>query len=80
MSSSDTIQVDVDKVMVSHLGIDIESIDVVRVFLDSTCLLPITDLVETSVRLTVVNIVFPNSILDFLPCGIPVSTSFEPFQ
>ena len=36
---SDTIQDDIAQVVVGHLGIDIESIDIVQVFLDSTCFL-----------------------------------------
>ena len=36
--SSNTVQNEVDKVVVSHVGIDIESIDIIQVFLDGTCL------------------------------------------
>ena len=45
----DTVLDDIDKVMVTHLGIDIESIDIVQLFLHSTCLLKITDLVKSPV-------------------------------
>ena len=41
---SDTIQDDINEVMVSHLAIDIESIDIIQVFLDSSCLFEIADL------------------------------------
>ena len=45
----DTIPDDGDKVVICHLGIDIESIDIVQLFLHSTCLLKITDLVKSPV-------------------------------
>ena len=76
----DTIQDDINEVMVSHLGIDIESIDDVHVFLDSPCVLEITDLIQSPVQLTVVGIVFPNGVLDFLTGSVPVPVSFPPFQ
>ena len=59
-----TVQDDVDEVMVSQLGVDIESIDIVQGFLDSTCLFEITDLIKRSVRHIAVAIAFPNSIRD----------------
>ena len=46
---SDIIQDDVDQIAVDHLGVDFTSIDIVQVFLDSTCLLAITDLVTSPV-------------------------------
>ena len=76
----DTVQDDVNEVMVSHLRIDIESIDIIQVFLHSTCLLEITNLVESPVQLIVVTIVFSNGVLDFLLGNIPMSISFPPFQ
>ena len=45
----DTWQDDVDQLIVTHFGIDIESIDIVQVFLDSTCLFEITDLVKSPI-------------------------------
>ena len=45
----DAVQDNVDKVMICHLSIDIISIKIVQVFLESTCLLEITDLVESPV-------------------------------
>ena len=35
----DIVQDDIDEVMVSHLGMDIESIDIIHVFLNGTCCL-----------------------------------------
>ena len=74
------MQDDVDKVMVSHIGIDIASIDIVQVFQDTTGLLEITNLVESPVRLIGVAIVCPNGVPDFLPGSIPVLISFPLFQ
>ena len=45
----DTIQDDVQKVMVCYLGIDIKSIDIIQVFLNSIYLPEIADLVESPV-------------------------------
>ena len=67
----DTVQDNVDQVVVGHLSIDIKSINMVQVSLDSTCLFEIIYLVKSPVRLIVVTIVFPNSVCDF-------STSIEP--
>ena len=44
-----TIQDYVDEMVICYLGIDIESIDIVQVFLYSTCLFEITDPVTSSV-------------------------------
>ena len=66
--------------MISHLGIDIKSIDIVQVFLDSTCLLEITDPIKSPVRLVVVAIVFPNSILNLFLSIEPMLVRFPPFQ
>ena len=75
----DTVQ-DVDKVMVSHLGMDIESMNMIEVVLDSTCLLKITDVVKCPIWLVVVAIVLPNGILDLFLYFIPVPISFPLFQ
>ena len=40
-----TVQDDVDQLIVSHLVIDIKSIDIVQVFLDRSCLFEITNLI-----------------------------------
>ena len=79
-SKTDTVQYNVDDVIVSYLGIDIAYIDIVQVFLDSTSFLEITDFVESPVWLIVATIVFPNGILDFLKGSIPVPVSFPLFQ
>ena len=76
----DTVQADIDEVMVGHLGVDIECINIVQVFLDSTCLFEITNLIKGSVRLIVVAIVLPNGVLDFRPNIKPVLVRFPPFQ
>ena len=76
----DTIQDDVDEVMVHHLSIDIESIDIIQVFLDSTYLLEITNLVKSPICLIVVAMVVPNGVLDLLRRSTPVSMCFLPFQ
>ena len=75
-----TIQDNVDEVVVSHLGIDIESIDIVQVFLHSTCLLEIIDLIKSPVRLIVVSKVFPNSVCNFSTSIKPMLVRFPPFQ
>ena len=66
--------------VVGHLGIDIESIDIVQVFLHSSCLLEIADLVKSSVRLIMVTIVFPNGVCDFSPSVKPMLVRLPPFQ
>ena len=68
----DTVQDDIDEVKVNHLGIDIESIDIMQVFLDSICLLEIANLIKSPVRLVVVAIVLPDGVLDLFPSSIPV--------
>ena len=76
----DTVQEDNDEVKVSHLGIDIESIDIIQVFLDSTCLLEITYLVKSPVWLIVVTRVLPNGVLDLFPSIAPMHVRLPPFQ
>ena len=76
----DTVQDEVNEVMVSHLGVDIESIGIVQVFLHSTCLLKIPDLVKSPVWLAMVALVFPDSILNLLPSIEPMLVRFPPFQ
>ena len=75
-----TVQNDVDEVMVSYLGVDIASIDIVQLFLHSTCLFEITDLVKSPVRLVMVTIVFPNGILKLFPSIEPMLVGLPPFQ
>ena len=76
----DTVQDDIDQVMISHLGIDIKSIDIVQVFLDSTCLFEITELVKSPVWLIVVAIVVPNGLLNLFPSIEPMLVGFQIFQ
>ena len=76
----DTIQDDVHEIVVCCLDIDIESIDIVQVFLDSTCLFEIPDLVKSPVRLAMVALVFPNGILNFLPSIKPMLVRFPSFH
>ena len=77
---SDTVQDDVNELVICHLGTHIESIDIIQVFLHSTCVLEITYVVKSPVWLIVVAIVFPNGVLDFFSGNIPVAVSFPPFQ
>ena len=76
----DAIQDVVGKVMVNHLGIDIDFIDIIQVFLYSTGLFEISYLIKTPVWLTVVPIVLPDSIFNLLPSIEPILVSFPPFQ
>ena len=66
--------------MVGHLSIDIKSVDIVQVFLDSTRLFEITYLVKSRVRLIVVTIVLPNGGRDFSLSIEPVLVRLLPFQ
>ena len=71
-ASGDTIQNDIDKVLLSHINIDIKSIDIIQVFLNSTCLTKIIDFIERPVWHVVVTIVVHNTILNLFPSSIPV--------
>ena len=75
----DTISDDIDQVMVSQLGIYIKSINIIPVFLNSTCLFEITDLVNGPVQLIVIAIVLPNGILDIFSIIKPMVLRFSPF-
>ena len=61
-------------------SIDIESIDIIQVFLYSTCLVEITDLVKSPVRLVMVALELPNDILNLFPNIDPMLVGFPPFQ
>ena len=78
--SSNTVLADVAKAMVCHLEIDITSIDIVQVFLDSTCLPEIYDSVKSSVQLIVLAIPFPDSILNIFLIIISVPVCIPLFQ
>ena len=58
--------------VVGHLRTDIESIDIVQVFLHGTCLFEITDLVKSPMQLIMVTIVFPNGGCDLPPSIEPM--------
>ena len=75
-----SIQDLIDEVTVSHLGIDIESIDIIQVFLESTCLLEITYVVKSPVRLIVVTIGYSNDVLDLFPSIERILVGLPPFQ
>ena len=77
---ADTIQDEIDQVMIHNFEVDIESIDIIQVFLDSTCILEITDLVVSPIWLIVVAIVLPNCILTFFPGNIPMPVSLPQLQ
>ena len=77
---SDTVQDDVDLVVVGHLDMHINSIDIAEVYLDRTHLLAITDLVNNPVQLVLATIIFPNSLLDHLPGSMAMSMIFPLFQ
>ena len=76
----DPVHNDIEQVVVSHLGRDIESINIVKVFVDSPCLPKMTELIENPVWFVVVPIIFPDSVLNFFQSSIPVPVSFPPFQ
>ena len=73
-----TIQDDVDQVVVGQLSIDVKSIDIIQVLLDSTCLPEIAELVESPVQLIVVAIVLLNDLFDLFPEIVPAPASFLP--
>ena len=75
----DTIQDGINEIVVCHLGIDIKSINIILVFLNSTALPEISDLIASPVWFTVVTILFSNGILNLFPSSIPVPVSFPPF-
>ena len=77
---SDTVQDDVNELVICHLGTHIESIDIIQVFLHSTCVLEITYVVKSPVWLIVVAIVFPNGVLDFFLRIEPMLVRLPPFQ
>ena len=75
----DTIPNDIDSLMVTYRGIDIKSINIVQVFLYSTCLFEITNLIKCPVWLAIVAIVFLYRILNLVSSSISVLCSFPPF-
>ena len=76
----DTIYDNVDEKVACDLGVDIESINIVPVFLHTTCVLAITDLGKSLVWLVMVDIVFSNGILILFPSIEPELVGFPPCQ
>ena len=76
----DTVQDDVDEMVVHHLDIDIASIDFMQAFLDSTWLFETSDLLQIIVRLIRVTIVLSDGVANLFPTSIPVSICFPQFQ
>ena len=76
----DTVQDNVDQVVVGHLSIDIKSIDIIQEFLESTFLFEVTYLVKSPVWLIMVAIVFPNGGCDFTTSIEPMLVRLPPFQ
>ena len=66
--------------LVSHLTIHIKSMDIVLVFLESTCFFQSIYVIVTPVRLIVVAIVFPNGGCDFFPSTEPMFVRLPPFN
>ena len=75
-----TVQDDVDQVVVGHLSIDMKSINIIQVFLDSTCLFEVSYLVKSPVWLITVAIVFPNGGHDFSSSIEPMLVGLPPLQ
>ena len=71
---------DIDQVLVSHLSIDIKSINIVQILLDSTYLLEVAYLVKSPVRLILVAIVLPNVVRNISPSIEPMFVRFPPLQ
>ena len=80
VASGDTVEDDVDEVVVGHLGIDIESINIVQVIRHSSCLLKIADLLKSPVQLVVVTIVFPTSVCNFPLSVKSILVALPPLQ
>ena len=75
----DTVHDVVDQVRVSHLGMDIECINIVQGFLDSACMFEIPDVVKSPMQLAMVTIVLLNGILDFFTSIQHMLVRFPPF-
>ena len=76
----DTVLDDVYEIVACYLDINIESIDIFEVFVNSTCLFEIANLIMSPVWLIVVVIVLSNGVCDLLPRSLPVPSSLPPFQ
>ena len=73
------MQDEVDQVVVCHLAADIESINTMQVFLDSTFLFGISNLFECLVQLVVIAIVLSNGMCDFFPSMEPMLVGLPSF-
>ena len=62
--------------MVCYIAKNVESINIVQVCLNSTCLPKINDLIKSTVWLVVVPIVFFNTMLDLFPSVVSNLMSF----
>ena len=76
----DTIEDNVDEVVVCHASIDIEGVDFGKVLLNCTSLSKGYNLIVGFVGLVVVTIIYLNSLLNILPIIMPVPISFPLFQ
>ena len=74
------MQDDTNQVMVSNIGINIETIDLIVVFLDSTGFFEITDLVKSPVCLIIVATVVSYGTHYPFSSSIPVPMMFPPFH
>ena len=79
-TTGDILPDHVDKVMVCHHGMDIESINIIQVLFNCTCLLEMTNVVKSPLRLIMVAIVFSNGMLNLFPSIKPMLVKDLPFQ
>ena len=79
-ASVDTVQDVFYEIALCHFGINIVSINIVQTFLDSTCVVEITDLVKSPVWLIVVAIILSDSIFDLYLSSIPMAMCFPPLE
>ena len=77
---SHPVQNDINNVVVCYFVMDIIYINIIEVFLDSACLLEITDLINSPVALVVVVVAYTNSVYDLFPYIDPMTAQFPPFQ
>ena len=73
-----TIHDEIVNMLVHHLGIDVESIDIIKVCLHHIYLPTITNLIKSYMQLVPVSIVFSDFIRDLFPGIILLPASFTP--
>ena len=78
--SYDTIPDNIDNIMFCYFSTDIESITIEQVFLGSTCLSEIIDLLKTPVALIVVPMIMLNSIFQHFSNTICEILRFQHFS